>query len=74
MKEHGDIGKDSESAKHQRNHSVHSFAWKVLFWVSTDDFIKKNMEGSAIALKRQSKKLILFHIIPLIICNYIKNL
>ena len=66
-KEHENINKDSEPAKHLREYPTHSFKWKVLLNAPNNTRTRKNIESSIISLKRptlndqlDSQQLILF--------------
>ena len=51
-KEHQNINKDSEPAKHLREYPTHSFEWKIILNAPNDKRTRKNIEASVIALKR----------------------
>ena len=82
--EHEDPKKESETAKHLRNHPGHSFFWKILLSASANNHVKKIMEASMIVLKRptlsEQVELLLdfckfyFYFTIYIICNYVYNL
>ena len=66
-KEHENISKDFEPAKHMEENLSHKFSWKILFAAPENKRIRKILEASEIALKRpslneqiESKKLLLF--------------
>ena len=51
-KEHEDIRKDSEPARHLGENPSHSFTWKVLSYAPTKKYERKNLESSWIALRK----------------------
>ena len=53
-KEHENTSKDSEPAKHLKENLSHKFSWKILFAARKNKRIRKILEASEIALKRQS--------------------
>ena len=66
-REHENLNKDSEPAKHLREFPDHSFEWKVIMNAPIKTRIRKNLEASIIAFKRpslndqlDSNKLVLF--------------
>ena len=65
--EHNNPKKKSEPAKHLYNNPTHSFHWRVIMNAHENRRIRRNLEASAVALKRpqlnnqvESKKLTLF--------------
>ena len=66
-KEHQDVRKDSEPAKHLRDNPNHFFTWKVLCQAPYRNKKRKNLEATFIAIRKpilnnqiESKTLILF--------------
>ena len=66
-KEHEDVRKDSEPARHLKDNVDHVFNWKVILHASKFNKERKNLEASVIARLRPSlnnqldtKKLLLF--------------
>ena len=53
-KEHQNINKDSEPAKHLREYPTHSFEWKIILNAPNNKRTRKNIEASVIALKKPS--------------------
>ena len=51
--EHENTFKDSEPAKHLKENLCHKFSWKILFVAPENKWIRKILEASEIALKRQ---------------------
>ena len=54
--EHKDPRKESEPAKHLRNHPGQSFSWKILLSAPANNHVRKIMEASIIALVDQHLK------------------
>lgn len=66
-REHNDLRKDSEPAKHLKNNPDHTFNWRTIIHASKHGRERKNLEASIIAIKGPSlnnqletKKLLLF--------------
>ena len=66
-KEHNDMKKESEPAKHLRDNQVHSFTWKLICMAPKLNRKRKNLEATLITLLKPSlnnqletKSLILF--------------
>jgi len=53
-KEHEDIRKDSEPAKHLKNNPEHSFKWNIILTASKNNRQRKNLEASIIAVEGPS--------------------
>ena len=66
-KEHNNIRKESDPAKHLQEYSSHYFSWKILLAAPSNTRQRKNLEASIIAIKRpklndqvESRKVLLF--------------